>query len=73
VFVCTAPSPRGLPSEEMYAAAKAIGCDHVVRTDTVERAIDKARTDAMAEDAILVTGSLYIVGTARPYLRDALR
>jgi dihydrofolate synthase/folylpolyglutamate synthase len=73
VFVCTAPSPRGLPSEELYAAAKAIGCDHVVRTDTVERAIDKARTDAMAEDAILVTGSLYIVGTARPYLRDALR
>ncbi|MBI4936473.1 MAG: bifunctional folylpolyglutamate synthase/dihydrofolate synthase [Actinobacteria bacterium] len=73
VFVCTAPSPRGLPSEEMYAAAKAIGCDHVVRSDTVERAIDKARTDAMAEDAILVTGSLYIVGAARPYLRDSLR
>ena len=73
VFVCTAPSPRGLPSEELYAAAKAIGCDHVVRTDTVERAIDKARTDAMADDAILVTGSLYIVGAARPYLRDALR
>jgi dihydrofolate synthase/folylpolyglutamate synthase len=73
VFVCTAPSPRGLPAEELYAAAKAIGCDHVVRTDSVERAIDKARTDAMADDAILVTGSLYIVGAARPYLRDVLR
>ena len=45
----------------------------VVLVDTVERAIDLARTDAIAEDAILVTGSLYIVGAARPHLRRVLR
>ena len=32
-----------------------------------------ALTDAMAEDAIVVTGSLYIVGAARPYLRSKPR
>jgi dihydrofolate synthase/folylpolyglutamate synthase len=72
VFTCTAPTPRGLPAAELTAAARDIGCDRVVQVDTVERAIDRARTDAMAEDAILVTGSLYIVGAARPYLRDVI-
>lgn len=73
VFTCTAPSPRGLPADELTAAARAIGCDDVAQADTVEEAIDMARADAMAEDAIVVTGSLYIVGAARPYLRDVLR
>jgi dihydrofolate synthase/folylpolyglutamate synthase len=72
VFTCTAPTPRGLPAAELTAAARDIGCDRVVQVDTVERAIDRARTDAMAEDAILVTGSLYIVGAARLYLRDVI-
>lgn len=72
VFVCTAPTPRGLPGPDLAQAARDIGCDDVVLVDTVERAIDLARTDAIAEDAILVTGSLYIVGSARPYLRRVL-
>jgi folylpolyglutamate synthase/dihydropteroate synthase len=38
----------------------------------VEEAIDMARADSMAEDAIVVTGSLYIVGAARPYLRKVI-
>jgi dihydrofolate synthase/folylpolyglutamate synthase len=69
VFTCTAPTPRGLPAQELTAAARAIGCDDVVQVDTVEQAIDRARKNATAEDAIVVTGSLYIVGAARPYLR----
>jgi dihydrofolate synthase/folylpolyglutamate synthase len=73
VYTCTAPTLRGLPAGEITIAARAMGCDHVVQSDTVEHAINKARTDAMAEDAILITGSLYIVGAARPYLRDVLR
>ena len=72
VFTCTAPTPRGLPADELTEAAKAVGCDEVVQAETVEDAIDMARADAMAEDAILVTGSLYIVGSARPYLRHVL-
>jgi dihydrofolate synthase/folylpolyglutamate synthase len=73
VITCTAPSPRGLPADELTAAARDIGCDDVAQAETVEEAIDMARADAMAEDAIVVTGSLYIVGAARPYLRDVLR
>jgi len=73
VFTCTAPTPRGLPAEELTAAARAIGCDDVVQVATVEQAIDRARKDATAEDAIVITGSLYIVGAARPYLRRVLQ
>ena len=72
VYTCTAPNPRGLPAAELTAAARAIGCDRVVQAGTVERGIDLARTDATADDAILVTGSLYMVGAARPYLRQIL-
>jgi len=72
VFTCTAPSPRGLPAAELTQAARDIGCDEIVQVASVEAAIDRARDDATAEDAILVTGSLYIVGAARPYLRRVL-
>ncbi|MFM2069802.1 MAG: folylpolyglutamate synthase [Actinomycetota bacterium] len=72
VFTCTAPSPRGLPAEELSIAARDLGCDDVVQAETVEEAIDMARADSMAEDAIVVTGSLYIVGAARPYLRKVI-
>jgi folylpolyglutamate synthase/dihydropteroate synthase len=35
---------------------------------SVEAAIDEARREAGADDAILVTGSLYVVGAARPHV-----
>jgi dihydrofolate synthase/folylpolyglutamate synthase len=69
VVCCTAPSPRGLPAEELAAAARALGCDDVVVARTVERACDIALTDATSDDAILITGSLYVVGDARPHLK----
>jgi dihydrofolate synthase/folylpolyglutamate synthase len=69
VFTCTAPTPRGMPSAEVAAAARAIGCDDVVECDTVEDACDRAIRGAEIDDAILVTGSLYVVGAARPHLK----
>jgi dihydrofolate synthase/folylpolyglutamate synthase len=72
VICCTAPSPRGLPGEELAAAAKALGCDDVAVAPTVERACDVALTDATSDDAVLVTGSLYVVGNARPHLINVL-
>ena len=72
VFTCTAPTPRGLPAEELTAAARDVGCDVVLEFDTVENAIDAALAGASAEDAVLITGSLYIVGAARPHLRDVI-
>jgi dihydrofolate synthase/folylpolyglutamate synthase len=73
VYTCTAPSARGLAASELTAAARALGCDDVRQVATVEAAIDASLDGAAAEDAILVTGSLYIVGAARPHLRQVLR
>ena len=38
----------------------------------VERACGIALTDATSEDAILVTGSIYVAGAARSHLRRTL-
>jgi dihydrofolate synthase/folylpolyglutamate synthase len=72
VFTATAPSPRGMPAEQLTSAARALGCDHVVECTTVEQACDRAVRSAETDDAVLVTGSLYTVGAARPFLRKLL-
>jgi folylpolyglutamate synthase/dihydropteroate synthase len=69
VFACTAPSPRGVAGADVAAAARAMGCDNVVTFDTVEGACVRAIEYADVDDAVLVTGSLYTVGAARPVLR----
>jgi len=69
VITCTAPTPRGMPSDEVAAAARAIGCDDVIECDTVGQACDRAVRRAGTDDAVLVTGSLYVVGAARPHLK----
>ena len=68
VITCTPPTPRGLPADEMAKVAQSIGCDDVRVADSVEKACQMAINLAQADDAILVTGSLYIVSAARPYL-----
>jgi dihydrofolate synthase / folylpolyglutamate synthase len=72
VITCTAPTPRGLASAEIAAAAIALGCDNVIECDTVEQACDRAIALAEHDDAVLATGSLYVVGAARPYLRKII-
>ncbi|MCU1393116.1 MAG: folC [Ilumatobacteraceae bacterium] len=68
VYCCTAPSPRGLPANELAAAARANGCDDVVEAGTVTAACERAYEEASVDDAILITGSLYVVGEARPFM-----
>ena len=73
VLICaTAPSPRAIGGDAVAAAAVAIGCDDVSTVDTVEQACDRALADATAEDAVLIAGSLYVVGAARTHLRRVL-
>jgi len=72
VVCCTAPSPRGIPATEAADAARAIGCDDVLAVDGVAQACDLALRRAGTDDAVLVTGSLYVVGAARTHLRSAL-
>jgi len=69
VFACTAPSPRGVPAVDVAEAARRLGCDNVAVFDTVEAASARAMEYADGDDAILVTGSLYTVGAARPVLQ----
>ena len=69
VVCCTAPSPRGRPAIEVAEAARAIGCDEVMVVERVEDAIERARAERSSDDAILITGSLYVVGAARGHLR----
>lgn len=71
VFACTAPSPRGVPAVDVADAARRLGCDDVYTFDTVEAACRRALDYADGEDAVLVTGSLYTVGAARPILQRA--
>lgn len=73
VIVCTAPSPRGIGAAEVAAAARAIGCDEVVVRETVDDACALALDRAEADDAVLVTGSLYVAGAARTALVGRIR
>ena len=69
VIACTAPSPRGVDVGDVARAARELGCDSVLTADTVERACALALRTADIDDAILATGSLYLVGDARSALR----
>ena len=72
VVTCTAPSPRGLDSSVLTATARSMGCDEVVQCESVGDACAKALSLADEDDAILVAGSLYVVGSARTTLRRSL-
>jgi len=68
VITCMPPTPRGLPADEMARVATSIGCADVRVAESVEKACQLAINLANQDDAILITGSLYIVSAARPYL-----
>jgi dihydrofolate synthase/folylpolyglutamate synthase len=72
VVCCTAPSPRALSGTEIGIVAEEMGCAHVIRADSVEQACEIALRDASSDDAILVAGSLYVVGAARTHLAKLL-
>ena len=70
VVCCTAPSPRGLSADLVAEAARAMGCDDVEVADSVAQSCERALHFARKDDAVLVAGSLYVVGAARTYLRN---
>jgi dihydrofolate synthase/folylpolyglutamate synthase len=67
VIACTPPSPRGIPAEEVARAVEPFGLP-VEAVPDVGAAVDRALDVASADDAILVTGSLFVVGAARTHL-----
>lgn len=67
VVVVPPPSPRAADPERVAAAVAAAGISVEVADDVAD-ALARARGIATAEDAVVVTGSLYTVGAARDVL-----
>ena len=70
VVACPPPSPRALPPEELTAAARDLGIAAEV-AGSVADAVARARKLAEPSEMVLITGSLYVVGTARAAIRGA--
>jgi len=67
VIGTNADFPRAVPATDMAAAAESLGI-RAIAVPGVKAAVAEARRIAAPEDAILVTGSLYVVGEARRVL-----
>lgn len=71
LIACTPDSPRAIPAPVVAAAADSLGIVAESVPD-VENALARALALAGPDDLILVTGSLYVVGPARTYLRTEI-
>jgi dihydrofolate synthase/folylpolyglutamate synthase len=67
VVACAPDWPRALPASAIATAAASLGVPAEVVPD-VDRAVARALDRAGADDAVLITGSLYVVGAARTSL-----
>jgi dihydrofolate synthase / folylpolyglutamate synthase len=67
VVTCPPPSPRAQPADDVAAAARSLGC-RAVATGSVAEALEVALGEAKVDELVLVTGSLYVVGSARAVL-----
>ncbi len=67
VVAAPPPSPRALAPQQVASAAGQLGLDSVVAATTAE-AVEMALDEASEDEAVLVTGSLYLVGAARAML-----
>ena len=67
VIACAPDSPRAIPAEDVAVAARSLPVMTEVVAD-VREAVGRALAVAAEEDAVLVAGSLYVAGAARPVL-----
>lgn len=72
VITCTPTSPRALPADELAFAAAGLGVSCRV-AKSIEQGIGWALDAATPSDLVLITGSLYLVGSARATVRASLR
>ena len=70
VVACQPESDRAVPADVVAAAARSVGAVDVDTIDEVRDAIDDALARAGQDDLVVVSGSLYVVGAARAYLRS---
>ncbi len=68
LVIATAPAtPRAIPAAELARAAVSLDIDCIV-VDGVAAAVQRAMDEALVDDLVLITGSLYVVGEARARL-----
>lgn len=73
IVCCTAPSPRGIPADELAAVVRQLGYEPLVCPD-VKTALEQAMQLAKSDGLVFITGSLYVAGAARQsYLRNSVR
>lgn len=68
LIACAPDSPRAIPAPRVAAAADSLGVA-AESVPTVDEAVRRALGVASADDLVLITGSLYVVGPARTALR----
>lgn len=68
VVACAPDTDRAVPAERVGAEARALGATVEVVPDVAD-AVHRALAVAGEDDAVLVTGSLYVAGAARRVLR----
>lgn len=66
-YFCNADIPRALPASQLQTAAKQVGLEGEMFVSVAD-AIKAAREALGKNDALLVTGSVYVVGEAIEYL-----
>jgi dihydrofolate synthase/folylpolyglutamate synthase len=71
LIACTPDSPRAIPAPDVAAVARTVPVVTEVAHD-VGDAVARALAIAADEDAVLVTGSLYVAGAARAMLPGLL-
>jgi dihydrofolate synthase/folylpolyglutamate synthase len=62
------PSPRAMDPANVAAAAREVGIASVAAADRLDRALEDAYGRLGPDDQLLVTGSLYLVGSVRSHL-----
>jgi dihydrofolate synthase/folylpolyglutamate synthase len=67
VVCCEAPSPRALAPARIAQAAATLGI-HATVVPNVAHAVEAALSTSGEDDAVVVTGSFYVVGDARGHL-----
>jgi dihydrofolate synthase / folylpolyglutamate synthase len=70
LYFTNAQIPRALPAQELQAVAHSLGLTGACHTSVAE-AIASADTAMKGTDALLITGSFFIVGEAISYIKGA--
>jgi dihydrofolate synthase/folylpolyglutamate synthase len=68
-FFCQAAIPRALPAAELYTIAQEMGLKGSCHNSVAE-AMSAAMAELKEEDALLITGSFFIVGEAKEYREE---